>query len=94
MKINGVELKDLVEIQKQKYKKHLNTYNNNIRKIAEKANNERSKAKLSYNEVSMYAGVSADAVSEFLRGKSVPNLVSISAICASIEKLKEVKAND
>ena len=94
MKINGIELKDLVEEQKSKYKKHLNIYNNNIRKIAEKANRERSKAKLGYNEIGWYAGVSPDAVSEFLRGKSLPNPVSISVICASIEKLKELKAND
>ncbi len=61
MKINGIELKDLVEEQKSKYKKHLDIYNNNIRKIAEKANRERSKAKLSYNEIGWYAGVSPDA---------------------------------
>ena len=94
MKNNDVKLKDFGETQKSKYKKHLDIYNNNIRKIAEKANRERSKAKLSYNEIGLYAGISPDSVSEFLRGKSVPNLVSISAICASIEKLKELKAND
>ena len=46
---------------------------------------------LSYTDIATYAGVSRDAVTEFLKGKSVPHAVIMKAIIASIEILRKNK---
>lgn len=92
--IRKMNRKEIEKQQRERYLKHLSTYQNNIKKIAKKANKEREKYLLSYKDIGCIAGISGDAVSEFLRGRSVPNLVSVSAVIRAIDILKEVQDID
>jgi len=88
MKFNGTELKDLFPIQKEKFNQRMENYNKNLKLVAQRAKADRDKFTLSYSEIGMLAGISSDAVSEFLRGKSAPHVVTVSAICGAITLLK------
>jgi transcriptional regulator with XRE-family HTH domain len=88
MKFNGKELKEVIPAQREKLNMHMDVFNRNIKAIGLRASQDRERYNIPYTEIGAIAGVSADAVSDFLRGKSVPHLVTVSAICGAICMLK------
>lgn len=77
--------------QKAKVKKYMENYNCNLRNLGLHAQKIQMENNLSYTDIATYAGVSRDAVTEFLKGKSVPHAVIMKAIIASIEILSKNK---
>lgn len=77
--------------QKAKVKQHIENYNRNLRNLGLHAQKIQMENNLSYTDIATYAGVSRDAVTEFLNGKSVPHAVIMKAIIASIEILRKNK---
>ena len=77
--------------QKAKVKKHMETYNRNLRNLGLHACKIQQKNKLSFSEIAVYAGVSRDAVADFLKGKTIPHPTVMKAIVASIEILRRDK---
>lgn len=77
--------------QKAKVKKYMENYNRNLRNLGLHAQKIQIENNLSYTDIATYAGVSRDAVTEFLKGNSVPHAVIMKAIIASIEILRKNK---
>ena len=88
MKFNGKEMNEIIPAQKEKLNAHMDMFNKNLKKIGLRAQQDRERYGISYAEIAAVAGVSSDAVSDFLRGKTAPHLITVSAICGAIRLLK------
>lgn len=88
MKFNGKEMNEIIPVQKEKLNAHMDMFNKNLKKIGLRAQQDRERYGISYAEIAAVAGVSSDAVSDFLRGKTAPHLITVSAICGAIRLLK------
>ena len=85
----GKELKELVPEQKKKLKNKMDAFDKNIRIMARRAQGVRKANNISYADIAMLAGVSSDAVADFLSGKTVPHGVKVSAIIGAVEMLQK-----
>jgi len=88
MKFNGKEMNEIIPMQKEKLNMHMDIFNQNLKKIGLRAQQDKERYGIAYTEIAAVAGVSADAVSDFLRGKTAPHPVTVSAICGAIRMLK------
>ena len=88
LKLSKDVLQQITIAQKQVLEEHVKDYNANIRKIGLRAAKDQERYKIPTAEIAALAGMSPDAVSDFLRGKSVPHIVVVSAICGAILLLK------
>lgn len=87
MLIDGIELKELAKKTKKEYKEKMNNYNNNIKRMGKRAQELRAEYDIPYTEISMLSGASSDAVSDYLRGKSTPHLLTATLICKAVNVL-------
>lgn len=74
--------------QKKRLDKFMDTYNKNIKSIGLRAGQDKIRFNIPYLEIGAMAGVSESAVTDFLKGKTVPHPVVVSAICGAIRYLK------
>ena len=82
------ELQEVMAQQKIRLNENIKTYNQNIKAIGRRAMQDRDRYNIPYTEIGALAGMSGDTVSEFLRGKTVPHIVAVMAICGAISLLK------
>ena len=72
--------------------KRRENYNNNIKKLGLYANTKRldkDGTEVSFKGIAKQCNMSDTAVGEFLKGKSVPNLTTITTVIQTIEKMKQ-----
>jgi transcriptional regulator with XRE-family HTH domain len=82
------EMQEIMVQQKIRLNENIKTYNRNIKAIGLRAMRDRERYNIPYTEIGALAGMSGDTVSEFLRGKTVPHIVAVMAICGAINLLK------